>query len=123
MRAFLLATVLGVAVLAFAAAGKAEAHGPRGGIYAGYGNGAHDFAPHWHQTYTPFGSVYWYGNGPHDYLPHNHTISPFSGVRSYSYTPFGPTTSYNGFPGGGYYGGGYYGGGYGPYSGFNYRGR
>jgi hypothetical protein len=122
MRAFILAAILGIAVFGFAGAGKVEAH-PPGQVYAGYGNGAHDFVPHWHRTNTPFGSVYWYGNGPHDYLPHNHSVSPWGGVRSYSATPFGPTKSYNGFPyyggyapyyGGGFYGGGYY-GGYAPY--------
>ena len=97
MRAFLLAAILGVAVLGFAGAGAAQAHGP-GGVYAGY------------------------GNGPHDYLPHHHSVSPWGGVRSYSPTPFGPTKSYNGFPysdgyyGGGLYGGGYYGGYYGPWA-------
>jgi len=117
MRTFKLAAVLGVALLGFAAAGKAEAH-PPGKVYAGYGNGQHDYAPHWHKTRTPFGSVYWYGNGPHDYLPHHHSISPWGGVRSYSATPFGPTKSYNAFPDyGSYYGGSYY-GGYAPY----YRG-
>ena len=117
MRAFLLAVGLGIAGLLFGGAGVAEAHGPRG--YAGYGNGAHDFAPHWHQTLTPYGPTYWYGNGLHDYLPHNHSVSPWGGVRSYNFTPFGPTKSYNGFPySGGYYGGypgfsrGYYGWGW-----------
>ena len=121
MRAFLLSAILGVAALGFAGAGKAEAH-PPGDPYAGYGNGPHDYAPHWHRTDTAFGSVYWYGNGPHDYLPHDHSLSPWGGVRSYSFTPFGPTTSYNGFPySGSYYGGytpyagSYYGGGYGGY--------
>ena len=112
MRAFTLAAVLAVAGLGFAAAGTAEAH-PPGRFYAGYGNGPHDYLPHWHRTYTAYGPVYWYGNGPHDYLPHHHSVSPWGGVRSYSPTPFGPTKSYNGFPYyGGYYGGGLYGGGY-----------
>ncbi len=117
MRTFLLAAILGVALLGFAGAGTAEAHGP-GGAYAGYGNGAHDYLPHWHQTRTPFGPVYWYGNGPHDYLPHHHSFSPWGGVSSYSPTPFGPTKSYNGSP---YYNnyGGYY-GGYPPYVGGYY---
>ena len=123
MRAFLLAAILGVTVLGFAGAGAAQAHGP-GGVYAGYGNGPHDYLPHWHRTYTPFGPVYWYGNGPHDYLPHHHRVSPWGGTRSYSLTPFGPTKSYNGFPyPGGYYGGPYGGnfyGGYAPYYGSYY---
>ena len=121
MKAFLLPTILGVAVLGFAGAGKAEAH-PPGRAYAGYGNGPHDFQPHWHQTITPYGPVYWYGNGPHDYLPHDHSVSPWGGVRSYSLSPYGPTKSYNGFPPyGGSYGGGSY-GGYAPYSGGYYGG-
>jgi hypothetical protein len=126
MRAFTLAAAFGVALLGFAAAGTAQAHGP-GGFYGGYGNGLHDFLPHWHRTLTPFGPTYWYGNGLHDYLPHHHSVSPWGGVRSYSFTPFGPTKSYNGFPySGGYYGGGLYGGsyygGYAPYSGGYYGG-
>src|SRR5262249_25257179 len=105
MRAIMLTVVLGITGLGFATAGTAAAHEPRR-FYAGYGNGAHDYLPHWHQTVTPFGSLYWYGNGLHDDLPHDHSFSPWGGVRSYSYTPFGPTRSFNGFP---YYGG-YYGG-------------
>jgi hypothetical protein len=124
MRAFTLAAALGVALLGFAGAGKAEAHGP-GRAYAGYGNGPHDYLPHWHRTATPFGPVYWYGNGPHDYLPHHHSVSPWGGVRSYSFTPLGPTKSYNGLPySGGYYGGlygGNYYGGYAPYYDGYYR--
>jgi hypothetical protein len=118
MRTFLTAAVLGIAGLGFAAAGTAQAHEP-GGYYAGYGNGPHDFVPHWHRTDNFYGPVYWYGNGPHDFLPHDHTVSPWGGVRSYSITPFGPTKSYNGYP---YYGGytPYYGGGYGPYYGGGY---
>ena len=121
MRAFMMAAILGVGLVG---AGTAQAH-PPGKFYAGYGNGAHDLAPHWHKTKTPYGPVYWYGNGLHDYLPHHHSVSPWGGVRSSSITPFGPTKSYNGFPSyGGYYGGyapyygGYYPGGYGGY----YRG-
>jgi hypothetical protein len=109
MRAFMLATVLGIAGLGFVGAGTAQAQ-----FYAGYGNGAHDYTPHWHQTITPYGPVNWYGNGLHDYLPHDHGFSPWGGVRSYSNTPFGPTKSYNGFPNYGGYGGytPYYGGYY-----------
>ena len=117
MRAFILTTVIGVALLGFAGARTAVAH-PPGKVYAGYGNGAHDYQPHWHRTNTPFGPAYWYGNGPHDYRPHHHSVSPWGGVRSYSLTPFGPTTSYNGLP---YYRGGYY-GGYAPYPGGYYGG-
>jgi hypothetical protein len=104
-------------------ADRAAAQPPYG--YYGYGNGMHDFAPHWHQTNTLFGSVYWYGNGPHDFRPHDHGYSPWGGVRSYSYTPYGATKSYNGFGySNGYYNyrpyynyGGYYGPGYSPYYG------
>jgi hypothetical protein len=119
MRAFTLAGFLAVAVLGFADTGKAEAHDPFR-AYAGYGNGPHDYLPHWHRTNTSYGPVYWYGNGLHDYLPHNHSVSPWGGVRSYSITPIGPTKSYNGFPGWGGYSGGYtpYYGNYIPY--YNY---
>jgi hypothetical protein len=111
MRAFIVAAVLGLVGLGIAA-GTADAHG-RVRFYGGFGNGYHDVVPHWHRTDTPLGSVYWYGNGVHDYLPHHHSVSPWGGVRSYSITPFGPTTSYNGYPYfvapyryyGGYYGG------------------
>lgn len=127
MRAFIRATILGVAVLGFAGVPKADAH-PPGSFYGGFGNGAHDFAPHWHQTNTPFGPTAWYGNGLHDVLPHHHSISPWGGVSSYGITPYGPTTSYNGFSSyGGYYGGyapsyGGYSGGYAPSYGGYYGG-
>ena len=120
MRALVLAA-FGAAALGLAAPSRASAHDPAGPgwSYPGryYGNGAHDLTPHWHKTRTPFGPTYWYGNGPHDLLPHQHRVSPWGGVRSYSYTPFGPTTSYNGFPGYGY-SGGY--SGYRGYGGFGY---
>ena len=122
MKTFLCTAFLAVVATGFTAVSPSSAH-PPGRIYAGYGNGPHDYLPHWHRTDTAFGSVYWYGNGLHDYLPHDHTISPWDGVRSYGYTPFGPTRSYNGFPyANGYYGsypGGYsspyFYGGYSPY--------
>ncbi len=61
-----------------------------------YGNGGHDFQPHWHTTQTPLGSFAWYGNGAHDLRPHEHTNSPYGGYRSYSPSPFGGvTTSYH----------------------------
>jgi hypothetical protein len=73
-----------------------------GGAYGGYnpgfsyyGNGGHDFQPHWHTTQTPVGSFAWYGNGAHDLQPHEHTNSPYGGYRGYSPSPFGGvTTSY-----------------------------
>jgi hypothetical protein len=105
MRSFLLAAALGIAAVGFGTTSTAQAHEP-GRFYGPgyYGNGYHDLVPHWHQTRTPLGSVYWYGNGPHDYVPHRHSYTPWGGLRSYSYTPFGPTKSYNGYPlYGGYY--------------------
>ncbi len=112
MRSVLLSAAVGAALLV-AASGRAGAHEPPG--FGGYfGNGPHDAVPHWHKTLTPFGPLYWYGNGPHDFVPHAHRVSPWGGVRSYSYTPFGPTKSYNGVPGYGGFGyrrfGGYSGG-------------
>ncbi|MDB5350105.1 MAG: hypothetical protein JWN86_1352 [Planctomycetota bacterium] len=60
-----------------------------------YGNGGHDFQPHWHTTQTPVGSFAWYGNGVHDSQPHEHTNSANGGYRGYSPSPFGGvTTSY-----------------------------
>ncbi|HET6575374.1 MAG TPA: hypothetical protein VFG68_17335 [Fimbriiglobus sp.] len=118
MRSLLLSAAV-VAVLLVAAPGRADAHGPpRFG--RNFGNGPHDTVPHWHKTLTPFGQTYWYGNGLHDVLPHSHRVSPWGGVQGYSFTPFGPTKSYNGFPhSSGYFGGyGYpsFGGGYFGYS-------
>ena len=75
-----------------------------GGGYAGgyaaaptqyYGNGGHDYTPHWHTTQTPGGSFATYGLGAHDFAPHEHTNSPYGGYRGYSPSPFGGvTTSY-----------------------------
>ncbi|MDB5306915.1 MAG: hypothetical protein JWO38_1117 [Gemmataceae bacterium] len=110
MRSVILAAAVSIG-LTMSLATAASAHPPGGGYY---GNGPHDVQPHWHKTYTPYGPVTWYGNGPHDLMPHNHTVTPWGGVRSYSYTPYGPTKSYNGFPGG--YGG--YPGGFGGYPGY-----
>ena len=100
MRSLLLSTALGLAAAGLGAPSTAQAHEPGhqhgGPIYGG--PGYHDLAPHWHKTRTPFGYVYWYGNGPHDYRPHAHRYTPWGGLRSYSHTPFGPTTSYHGYP-------------------------
>jgi len=65
-----------------------------------YGNGGHDFQPHWHTTQTPGGSFAWYGNGAHDLQPHEHTQSAYGGYRGYSPSPFGGTTTsyYNSTP-------------------------
>jgi hypothetical protein len=68
--------------------------GVYGGGYGGYyGNGGHDYQPHWHTTQTPFGQNNWYGNGPHDFVPHQHARTPWS-YQGYSDTGAGPTTSY-----------------------------
>jgi len=67
--------------------------GGPGGSYGSYfGNGGHDYQPHWHVTQTPFGQNTWYGNGPHDAAPHQHTSTPWS-YQGYSNTGAGPTTS------------------------------
>jgi hypothetical protein len=73
-----------------------------GGGYGGYnnpgfsyyGNGGHDFQPHWHTTQTPIGSIGWYGNGAHDFQPHVHTQTPF-GITGYSGGLFQQTQSYS----------------------------
>jgi hypothetical protein len=104
MRSFVVAAVLGLAALGLAAGAPAHAHGPYGPGYGYsgfsaapafgyYGNGGHDFMPHWHQTTTPFGTFSWYGNGPHDYLPHQHIRTPYS-YQGFSATPFGYTQSF-----------------------------
>lgn len=64
-----------------------------GGFRSYYGNGGHDFVPHWHQTQTPFGSYSWYGLGGHDFQPHVHTQTPYS-YQGYSFSPWGATQSY-----------------------------
>ena len=58
-----------------------------------YGRGGHDVVPHWHDTYTPFGSVRWYGRGSHDFRPHAHGYTPFS-YEGLSASPWGVTRSY-----------------------------
>jgi hypothetical protein len=101
----IVAVALGLGALAYFAP-AASAH-PPGGHYphrSGYGVGAHDLVPHWHKTYTPFGPTYWYGLGAHDFAPHKHSVGPFGDLRSHSWTPYGPTTSYHGLPGPGGYG-------------------
>lgn len=110
MRTKLPTLILGLGLLAFGAGGRASAQY----YYAGYGGGLHDLYPHGHTTLTPLGPVYWYGSGLHDLSPHGHTAAPWAGVQSYNYTPFGPTVSYNGYPG--YVDGtGYWYGGYQPW--------
>jgi hypothetical protein len=68
--------------------------GGYGGVpaYGYYGNGGHDFQPHWHTKRTPFGTFQWYGNGRHDLRPHGHTVTPYgiesyNGRRTRSYSP------------------------------------
>jgi hypothetical protein len=63
-----------------------------GGYQQYYGNGGHDFQPHWHRSTTPFGTFMWYGNGAHDLQPHEHVRSPYGGYRGYSPNPFGGVT-------------------------------
>ncbi len=98
MCKFLISATLGLAALSFATFGTAQARPHRHHHHGHYGVGRHDLTPHWHQTQTPFGNVYWYGNGLHDLVPHHHSHNRWGGVRSYSYTPFGRTKSYNGYP-------------------------
>jgi len=98
MRILALTTLLaGAAVLGSfpAPAHAGDRHHHHGYRYYGsyYGNGGHDFQPHWHVTQTPFGARVWYGNGPHDFVPHHHSYSPWS-YRGYSITGAGPTTSF-----------------------------
>jgi hypothetical protein len=79
---------------------KAQGYGyfPGGGYgvpsYSYYGNGGHDFQPHWHTTQTPIGSFSWFGNGTHDFQPHVHNQTPY-GITSYSGGPFMQTQSYS----------------------------
>lgn len=98
------------ALMVFAPESKAQGYfgspGYGSGTYGGYGygggwnpygsyfgNGGHDFQPHWHITQTPFGPNIWYGNGPHDLVPHQHSHTPWS-YQGYSNTEAGPTTSF-----------------------------
>jgi hypothetical protein len=113
MRTKLVLAALGIAalgVLALAPA-TAEAHPPRfrisfgyssGGYYPSYGFGSggyyaapryHDVTPHWHRSYTPYGSSSWYGNGPHDYVPHSHIYTPYGKIGQH-YHGWGYTESY-----------------------------
>lgn len=70
--------------------GQGGGWGPSGSYF---GNGGHDFQPHWHVTQTPYGPSTWYGNGPHDLVPHQHSQTPWS-YQGYSNTGAGPTTSF-----------------------------
>ena len=111
MKRIAMTLVTMCALMAFATQVKADCHqGYGGGEYGGYGygggggggqgqfgsyfgNGGHDFQPHWHVTQTPFGPSTWYGNGPHDLQPHQHSQTPWS-YQGYSNTGAGPTTSF-----------------------------
>jgi hypothetical protein len=93
----LAAGLLALGLLAAPASAHPPAYGPYGyygaPAYGYYGNGGHDFVPHWHQTTTPFGTFSWYGNGPHDYMPHQHIRTPYS-YQGFSATPFSYTQSF-----------------------------
>jgi len=116
MRRILLVSVLGLAAVCGLGPSPAQAQmgggyfgGSRFGIYVSnggfgyggyrgqygtyFGNGGHDYQPHWHTTQTPYGPNAWYGNGPHDFVPHEHSRTPWS-YQGYSNTGAGPTTSY-----------------------------
>ncbi len=111
MKPFVIAAVLGVAALGFVDVTSAQAqgwgppaygwggyNGSWGGYYGApaygyYGNGGHDFAPHWHQSTTPYGTYSWYGNGPHDFQPHSHVQTPYS-YQGSSVSPWGYTQSF-----------------------------
>jgi len=94
------------ALAGFGTQAMAQCNHGYGGGYGGYGqsggsgsfgsyfgNGGHDFQPHWHVTQTPYGPSTWYGNGPHDLVPHQHSQTPWS-YQGYSNTAAGPTTSF-----------------------------
>ncbi len=68
LAAGLLGGVLALGILP----SSASAHPP--GVYDSYyyGNGPHDFVPHWHFYDTPFGTYGYYGLGAHDFVPHSH---------------------------------------------------
>src|SRR4051812_37945272 len=99
MRAKLtLAAALVAGLFAFGAfAPTASAHPPGSyGYY--YGNGAHDFVPHWHVYNTPFGAQGYYGLGAHDFMPHGHVYDyqPSYGGYSPGYAePYGYGASYS----------------------------
>ena len=100
-----LALVSGLGIGTSSARAHDNGYGGRGGFPGGgfgggvvpgyryYGNGGHDYQPHWHRTQTPFGSFSWYGNGAHDFRPHEHSVSPY-GYRGYSGGPFHRTESF-----------------------------
>jgi hypothetical protein len=76
----------------YPAYGPAPGYGVPGTVY--YGNGGHDYQPHWHTRQTPFGSYSYYGQGGHDFRPHAHVQTPY-GVTSYSNGRFSSTQSYS----------------------------
>lgn len=106
--AFRLAAFAGVALAASLLTGRAamaQGYGyggypgvPYGGGYSVpgqvyYGNGGHDFQPHWHTRQTPFGGYSYFGLGRHDFRPHAHVETP-QGITSYSNGRFSSTQSY-----------------------------
>lgn len=115
----ILAAVLTAGVLAFGVLTPTASAHPPGGYDYYYGNGGHDFAPHYHQYDTPYGSYSYYGNGLHDLVPHDHVYvnpgyyggysgysTPYDGYSSGYYSPYGSSYS-PGYPS--YYGGRRYG--------------
>ena len=72
--------------------GYGPGYGVPGSVY--YGNGGHDFVPHWHTRQTPFGSYSYYGLGRHDFRPHAHVETPY-GITGYSNGRFSSTQSYS----------------------------
>ena len=104
MRSFVAAAVLSLGALAFVGVSSSQAQYPYGPGYGYpgyynppvtgyYGNGGHDYVPHWHQTTTPLGTFNWYGNGLHDVLPHQHIQTPYS-YQGFSARPFRFTQSF-----------------------------
>lgn len=79
-------------------------YGGYGGVpgFTYYGNGGHDFQPHWHTVQTPFGGYSYFGNGAHDFAPHVHRQTPY-GITGYNggfpYTQsYSPPTPYTYMP-------------------------
>ena len=62
--------------------------------YNYYGNGGHDFQPHWHTKQTPIGNFSYYGQGAHDFRPHAHTETSY-GITSFNGGYFSNTQSYS----------------------------
>jgi hypothetical protein len=96
------AATLLAGVLAFGGlTSSVSAHPP--GVYDEYyyGNGAHDFVPHWHFYNTPSGTYGYYGLGGHDFAPHGHYSREYVPPhRDYYPAPYGYSSPYSyGYPG------------------------